>query len=170
MRTLVRNHDLKRLFAGAAAAVVAGLTIGAAFQPTLDEEGVYGPQQKMAGGGLRNYAASHEPSVAAYQGQVPDYVVGTDWLRAAAPEQQVLAYDDRAETPADDATAYGEPAEAAAPARWQDEPRWQDEARWEDEPREAPLYPSEQGNTYSGADVPQPPEPPSDERFEPAAA
>jgi hypothetical protein len=157
MRTLIQNHDLKRLFGGAAIAVVAGLTIGAAFQPALDEDGIHAPQQLMSGGGVRTYAANLHQGVGAYPGQVPDYVIGTDWVRPAVPEQETLAYDDRAATQADDAEAYAEPASAIAPARW------------EDEPPEPPLYPSERGNTYYDADLPAPPEPPTDEEFEPSA-
>ena len=159
MRTLIRNHDLKRLFAGAAIAAIAGLTTGAAIQPALDADGVHAPQQLMGDGGVRTYVAGAEPGVGGYQGQVPDYVIGTDWMRPQPLAQEVLTYDDRAgPQQADDATTHGATANAIVPRHWQDEPR------------PAPLYPSEGGATSYGADLPAPPEPPSDEAAEPAAA
>jgi len=158
MRTLIQNHDLKRLLAGAAIAAVAGLMTGAAIQPALDAGGVHAPQQLMSGGGPRAYAAGAEPGVGAYRDQVPDYVTGADQVRPQPIEPEILADDDRADPQADAAEAHAATASAIAPRRWQDEPR------------QAPLYPSEHGNTHYGADLPAPPEPPSDEAAEPAAA
>jgi hypothetical protein len=155
MRTLIQNSDLKRLFTGAAAAVVSGLVLGAAVQPSLGD-GIKAPQQEMAGGGTRTYAMGSEAGVGGYTGQVPDYVIGTNWLRPPAMEIQVLAYEDRAEPAAYDATEYAQTTEAVAPIRRED-----------DEPRTEPLYPSEQGNAFNPSDLPEPPEPPV-ELFEPA--
>jgi hypothetical protein len=155
MRTLIHNSDLKRLFTGAGVAVVAGLLMGGAVQPRLGD-GIKAPQQEMAGGGTRTYAIGGDTGVGGYPGQVPDYVIGTNYLNPPVVETQVLAYEERAEpTTAYDAAEYAQTTEAVAPTRW------------EDEPREQPLYPSEQGNAFNPSDLPPPPEPPVDV-FEPA--
>jgi hypothetical protein len=154
MRTLIQNSDLKRLFTGTALAVVAGLIAGGMVQPRLSD-GIKAPQQEMAGGGARSYAIGYETGVGGFTGPVPDYVIGTNYLNPPAPEIQVLAYEDRAEPTAYDATEYAQTTEAVAPTRW------------EDEPREEPLYPSAHGNAFNPSDLPEPPEPPVDE-FEPA--
>ena len=147
MRTLIHNDDLKRLFTGASVAVVAGLLIGGAVQPPL-QDGILAPQQQVAGGGARNYAIGYEHGVGAYPGPVPEYVIGTNYTRPQPLEDQVLAYDDRADAVALDATDYAQTAEATAPVRW------------EDEPRDEPLYPSARGNAWNPSDLPPPPEPP----------
>lgn len=155
MRTLIHNEDLKRVYTGAALAIVAGLAMGAAVQPPLADN-ILAPQQEWAGGGMRNYATATARDVGAYPGQVPDYVVGTNYTQAPPPvAEQVLAYQDRAEPAAYDAAEHAQTAEATAPARWEDEPRGE------------PLYPSQQGNAFNPSDLPEPPEPPLDV-FEPA--
>ena len=148
MRTLIHNDDLKRLFTGAALAVVAGLTIGAAIQPPL-QDGILAPQQKMAGGGPRNYAIGYEHGVGAYPGPVPEYVIGTNYTRPQPLEEQVLAYDDRVDTGTAEAADYAQTAEASAPVRW------------EVEARDEPLYPSVRGNAWNPSDLPEAPEPPA---------
>lgn len=146
MRTLIHNGDLKRLFTGASLAVVAGLAFGAAVQPALQDR-ILAPQQQMAGGGTRNYAAPSEAGIGLYPGQVPEYVIGTNYTRPPPMlEYEVLAYDDRAQAAAD----HADTAEATAPVPW------------EVEPHEAPLYPSERGNAWNPSDLPEAPEPPVD--------
>lgn len=147
MGNLIRNDDLKRIFVGASLAVVAGLVMGAAVQPPLTDN-ILAPQQEWAGGGPRNYAAATSRDVGAYPGRVPDYVVGTNYIRP--PEQQVLAYEDRAEPTAYDAAEYAQTAEAVTVTP----------ARWVEEPRGEPVYPSQQGNAYNPSDLPPAPEPP----------
>lgn len=150
MRELIQNRDLKTLFGGVAVAAAAGLMMGAAMHPDLDEGQMKAPQILLAGGGPRADVPASDAGVAAYRGRIPDHVIGTDALKP--PEAVVLAYDDRAEVQmeehAGDIMAYEAPPERPP-------------ARWMDEPREAPLYPSERGNTPYGADLPAPPEPPS---------
>lgn len=132
MRTLIRNPDLKRLFAGAALAAFAGLAMGGAVQPRLQDR-ILAPQQQMAGGGARNYATASEAGIGLYPGQVPEYVIGTNYTRPPPlPDEPVLAHD---------AAEYAETAEATAPAEWVVEPHPE------------PLYPS---------DLPAAPEPPVD--------
>jgi hypothetical protein len=148
MRTLIHNDDLKRLFSGAAMAVVAGLMVGAAIQPPL-QDGILAPQQQVAGGGARNYAIGYEHGVGAYPGPVPDYVIGTDYTRPQPLEDQVLAYDDRADTGTAEAADYAQTAEATTPASWIVEGA-----------RDEPQYPSVRGNAWNPSDLPAAPEPP----------
>ncbi|HEY0651059.1 hypothetical protein [Phenylobacterium sp.] len=149
MRTLIQNADLRRLFTGASLAVVAGLAIGAAIQPPLQDR-ILAPQQQMAGGGTRNYATPSEAGIGLYPGQVPEYVIGTNYTRPPPMTAYEGAYEEGAEPTAHDATDYAQTAEATAPARWVVEPH------------PAPLYPSERGNAWNPSDLPEAPEPPVD--------
>lgn len=145
MRALIQNADLKRLFTGAALAGVAGLAMGAAVQPPLQDR-ILAPQQQMAGGGARNHAAASEAGVGLYPGQVPEYVIGTNYTRPPP----MAAYDEPVRPTAHAAAEHAETAEATAPARWIVEPH------------PAPLYPSERGNAWNPSDLPDAPEPPVD--------
>ena len=99
--------DLKVFLPGAAAALVIGLLLGGAMQPHLDaDDRPAGPQIIAAASGER----SADPvdaglALAAYRGQVPDYVLGTDWKKtmawpderaAVSPPERVAAQDDPA--------------------------------------------------------------------------
>jgi len=148
MGNLIRSDDLRRVFVGAGLAVIAGLAVGGAVRPPLTDN-ILAPQQEWAGGGSRPAAAARD--VGAYPGQVPDYVIGTNYTQPppiVAP--QVLAYQERAAPAAYDAADHARTAEAVAPARW------------EDEPRPEPIYPSQQGNAFNPSDLPPAPEPPVD--------
>lgn len=146
MPRLIHNDDLKRLFAGSAIAVAAGLMVGLSFKPSL-ADGLLAPQQDWGVSAARSYAMVDERGVGAYTGQVPDYVIGTRWTRPQPPpaDVEVLAYNDVAE-PAPSADDYAATAEATHVT-----------TRWQDEPREAPYYPSERGNSYYESDLPDPP-------------
>ena len=152
MRTLIQNRDLKTLFGGVSIAAVAGLLMGGAMYPNLDEDKVGGPQIQMNGGGPRSDAAMSQASLSAYGGRVPDYVVGTDSLKP--PQYEVLAYNDRAEPQYADT---GEAADVMAYEAPQAQP-----VRYQDEPREATSYPSQHGNVASEIDLPAPPAPPAE--------
>jgi hypothetical protein len=156
MGTLIRSSDLRRVYIGAGLAVIAGLTLGGAVQPPL-ADGIVAPQQAMAGGGMRNYAAATTRDVGAYPGQVPDYVIGTNYTRPLPVAEQVLAYEERAEPTAYDIAEHARTAEAVTTIQ----------RRWADEPREETVYPSQQGGAFNPSDLPPPPEPPVD-LFEPA--
>lgn len=169
MSALIRTHDLHRLCKGAALAVAAGLLTGAAMQPDLDDDKVEGPQILLAGGGERAEPAAYDPGVAAYGPELPDHVVGTDYVRPTAAEtllaheeplepMEVAAIDAAYEAPVIVYEA-AEEAETVAAAR-----------PWRDAPRPPPLYPSEQGNTYYASDLPEPPTPPEEEAWPPAPA
>jgi hypothetical protein len=149
MGNLIRSDDLRRIFVGASLAVVAGLAMGAAVQPPLADN-ILAPQQEWAGGGTRNYASATARDVGAYPGQVPDYVIGTNYTQPPVAEPQAPVYAALVEPAAYDAAEYARTAEAVAPARW------------EDEPRAEPIYPSQQGNAFNPSDLPPAPEPPVD--------
>ena len=154
MGYLIRSNDLRRVYVGAGLAVVVGLAMGGAVQPQL-ADGILAPQQAWANGGMRTYAAATTRDVGAYPGQVPEYVIGTNYTRPLPVPEQVLAYEERAEPTAYDIAEHARTAEAVAPARW------------ENEPEAEPIYPSQDGNAFNPSDLPPPPEPPV-ELFEPA--
>lgn len=134
MRNLIRNRDLKTLFGGVSIAATAGLLMGAALYPNLDEDEVRGPQILLSGGGPRGEAPAVDAGMSVYAGRIPDYVIGTDALKP--PQYQALAYEERAEREAadtGDVMAYEAPPEIQR-------------AHWQDEPREPSRYPSEHGN------------------------
>jgi hypothetical protein len=109
MDKLIRDRDMKSLLLGAAGVAAVGLLCGAAMQPNLRAPGdVEGTQLQAGVSGPRIYG-SGDPAASwtsyATSG-VPDYVVGTDWLRPPQYEHEALpeyAY-------ADDASAYDVPA------------------------------------------------------------
>ncbi|TAJ71652.1 MAG: hypothetical protein EPO51_10985 [Phenylobacterium sp.] len=157
MRSLIQNRDVKTLFGGVAVAAVAGLLMGSAMYPDLDEDEIGGPQIQAAGGGPRSEVAQSGGSVAAYGPRVPDYVIGTDALKP--PQYLALAYEERAEpeaaaSEATDVMAYEAPE--ARPVSWQEEPRG------------PTSYPSEHGNVVHASDLPAPPAPPADGEDYPA--
>ncbi|MDP3173758.1 MAG: hypothetical protein Q8M88_04930 [Phenylobacterium sp.] len=76
---------MKALFSGIAIAAVIGLWAGATMKPTLAlSDGPRGPQIEMPASGER---AQHdfEGGLQTWNGPVPDYVIGTDALKANAP-------------------------------------------------------------------------------------
>lgn len=167
MPVLIQNRDLRTLYRGAAIAVAAGLLMGAAMQPNLDEGRLEGPQILLAGGGLRAEPAAYDPGAAAYGPRLPEYVIGTDYTRPAV-EDAMPQYDEHAET-AEEAAAEDAYAAPVLVYRGVDRVQAVAASQW-DEPRPAPLYPSEQGNTYYSSDLPGPPEPPAEGETDPADA
>lgn len=151
MRTLFTNDDLKRMAAGVAVASISGLLMGAALQPELDERDTAGPQILMGDGGPRRAFTGADAGVGAYSGQLPEYVVGTDWTRAQAPPES---------EPADAEYAGDVMAFAAEDAGVQ----VVHNPHYVEEPRPAPRYPSMSGNVDNvEAEPPAPPEPPADD-------
>lgn len=115
MRTLIRNQDLKTLFAGAAFAVGMGLIVGAAMQPNLNVgDGPAGPQM-MSGESARRGTADETSSTvyAAYPQTLPDYVIGSDWLKQPTQEAPVFEV---AEAPPYEPAPYAEAASAPVAA------------------------------------------------------
>lgn len=82
---------MKALLSGAAISAVAGLLMGAVAKPDLLEDGRPAGPQMMAGWGAGRSTGPFDDGAAfaAYKGQLPDYVLGTDWKRAVnAPVYQ----------------------------------------------------------------------------------
>jgi hypothetical protein len=146
---------VKALFTGVGMAAMAGLLLGGAMKPNLrGDDRPEGPQIFTGWSGVRS-TGPFDPgmSFADYQGQIPDYVIGTDWKTVAAYAwQDDLAYEP--EPPRDYyAEARAEPVEYAA--------------RWQEPPRAEPIYPSLSGGVaYHAsarvAEAPSPPPPPSE--------
>lgn len=149
MRALIHSRDLRTLFNGGAAVAAAGLMLGLAMQPNLDARAVEGPQILAAGGGPRGAEVSTDPGLPAYQGRVPDYVIGTDWTHPPPAEHPVEA--PAAQSYTDDAAARE--AEPPAPVR---------RAAWREVPREPAVYPSVMGDTAYDGELPAPPAAPED--------
>jgi len=162
MRAILRKTDLKSLAVGVGLSAAAGLLLGAAMQPDLRGPGETEGQQIQAGvSGVRQAPAYAAGGAAVYDGQVPDYVLGTDWLKASQAEAPPdMASLDEVEVIYPDDHADAEPIAVV---------------RWEEAPREPPHYPSiEGGVAYGvayGGELPPPPPPPEDaELVEMAAA
>jgi hypothetical protein len=76
---------VKVLLAGAGVSLAAGLLLGGAMQPHLDDVGnrPAGPQMIADFAGERS-TGPFDPGTtfASYQGKTPDYVMGTDWKKS----------------------------------------------------------------------------------------
>ena len=167
MRNLILNSDVRRLYAGVAAAAVAGLACGALMYPDLRGPGDAEGAQLLAGtSGARSYADLQSANWAGYQGKVPDYVVGTDYLYPPQPAAYVSEPDDAGETSYADVMAYEAPPEEAEPPS-----AYAAEAHAavavhvgaQDEESALVSYPSVSGGVPYGVDLPPPPEPPRDD-------
>lgn len=133
-------------FYGVAVAVIAGLMVGGAMKPTLrDSDNPAGPQLLGPKAGERIEFVDSRSSFAAYRYGIPEWVIGTDWLRPAYPEPEPIA-----EAP--------EPASYEVAAWEQPEPRQVAYSEPEPEPA-VPSYPSMGGDILHGVSAPQPAEP-----------
>jgi|GEM_PF-1454283 len=74
---------VRTLFAGAGLAVAAGLLMGAAMKPDLEADDRPAGPQVIAEGrqALPSGPFDDRAAYASYGGQMPDYVLGTDWKR-----------------------------------------------------------------------------------------
>ena len=107
MRSLARLNQneyakVRTLYAGSTLALAAGLLLGAAMKPDLAAfERPEGPQIISQGPQAGPTGPFDDRlTYAGYSGQIPDYVLGTDWkklveapLPAAEPEPDVTYYD-----------------------------------------------------------------------------
>lgn len=116
--------SVKVLFAGAAAALVGGMLLGGAMRPNLgaaDDGRPAGPQMFANWSGARS-TGPFDPGAtfAGYGAKLPDYVLGTDWKKAAAwpderaavsaPAREVARNDEASEEPVTVARAdYADP-------------------------------------------------------------
>mgnify|MGYP001627500491 CR=1 FL=1 len=150
--------DLKTLFAGVGVAAVSGLLLGGAMQPDLrGDERPEGPQIFAGWSGARSTGPFDDGlTLAYYEGQIPDYVVGTDWKQTIAWQEPPEIVEAQA-----DHSAFDEP-EAAPEAE-----AYAADASWQEPPPEPPAYPSLSGGVAYGVDLPPPPPPPAD--FDPEA-
>lgn len=133
MKTLLLNQDLKTIFVGAAFAVGLGLVGGAAMIPNLDaQDGPKGPQMIAGDSGARASAEENPYAVyASYSQKMPDYVVGSDWLKPPAQDESI--YQEIAAT-GDQTSVYEVVSAPQAPAAPQAPvaPQAQDEAELAD--------------------------------------
>jgi hypothetical protein len=135
---------VKTQLAGAGVALVAGLLMGAMAKPDLNgDDRPAGPQMLAGSGGARGAGPFGDGgSFANYNGQVPDYVLGTDWKKALTPPP-----------------VTAEPPPPAARLAQNDDPRPDlplTRATYDEPPRAPPSYPSVQGGEAYGADLPPP--------------
>lgn len=89
---------MKSLFSGIGLAALAGMLMGAAMKPQLDlDDRPAGPQVFAGWSATRSTGPFDDgPTFAAYGGEIPDYVLGTDM-------QQAVAWDHAAPPPEDEA-------------------------------------------------------------------
>ena len=144
------SSNLAAILAGAAVAAVAGIMLGGAMRPQLIFDGrPNGPQMFANGGGPRS-TGPFDPggSYASYSGNIPTYVIGTDYAQGAYVAAPPI--EDGHQPPA---------AEEAAPS----EPATMTRAMYDDAPPPLVVYPSLAGGRSYDAETPQPPPPPQDD-------
>lgn len=142
----MEQKTLRSLYAGAAVACVSGLLMGAAMKPTLNVgDRPEGPQMFAGWSGARSTGPFDDGATfAGYQGQVPDYVVGTDWKREIAWQEAEAADPEPRDVAANEAPPEHAPLRPAV---------------FEEPAREAPVYPSMAGGMAYGTAAPAPPPP-----------
>ena len=145
---------MKDLLAGAGIAAVAGLLMGAAAKPDLGwDDRPAGPQIVAAGGGGRSTGPFDDGAAFAnYKGQLPDYVLGSDWKKSLT--LPVLTADASPAAPADLRASREAPANLSPSSPVT-------RASYEEPPHPAPVYPSMQGGEPHGADILPPAHPDS---------
>lgn len=152
------SMTVKALFSGIGMAAVAGLLVGGAMKPDLGMgDRPEGPQIFAGWSGVRS-TGPFDPGMtfADYQGQIPDYVIGSDWKAMTAGHGWK---DDIAYEPAPTPNYYEQ-------ARAEPEPY---PTRWEEPPRKEPLYPSMSGGVAYDASArvaEAPPAPPPSEQVD----
>jgi hypothetical protein len=101
-RALGRNSTnigfdhVRTLFAGAGLAVAAGLLMGAAMKPDLEADNRPAGPQVIAEGPQAPPSGPFDDraAYASYGGQIPDYVLGTDWKKLPQAPVTGGRYDD----------------------------------------------------------------------------
>jgi hypothetical protein len=143
----MRERTLKSLYAGAGVACVFGLLMGAVMKPTLDVgDRPEGPQILAGWSGARSTGPFDDSfAFTGYQGEIPDYVVGTDWRKDIAWQEQGSVYDGPSDYALDDEPP---PSHMTLSPAVFDEPK-----------PEAPAYPSMAGGVAYGVNTPAPPPP-----------
>ena len=109
----LKTGDLKIFLPGAGLALAAGMLLGGAMQPQLyDGDRPAGPQI-VAGWETGRSTGPFDPGTtfAAYHGQMPDYVLGTDWKKTMAwPEERAAVSPPSQDVSHDDPSPDEEPA------------------------------------------------------------
>lgn len=145
---------MKTLLTGAGIALTAGLLMGAVAKPDLrTDERPEGPQMIAGWAGVRSTGPFDDGATfASYQGQLPDYVLGTDWKKAVAlpPEPKPIRV---AQTETGTETEDDPPPEPVVFTR----------AAYDEPAREAPSYPSLQGGAPATRDPLPPADPPGED-------
>ncbi len=143
----------RRILAGVGVAAVAGLLLGGAMKPDLRaDERPEGPQIFTGWSAARSTGPFDDGWTLAYRdGQLPQYVTGSDWAPVAWREEPVV------EAPAFEASAYADSA-------FDDPQTTPTPTVWEPPPQRAD-YPSMTGGVAYGADPAHRPAP----AFEPVA-
>lgn len=136
---------MKALFLGLSVATVMGLSAGGAMKPvTTDFQG--GPQSLAPVSGHRARRAIDETtSWTSYGGNIPDYVIGTDWI---APDMSMAA------------AALDPEPEPSAPDAKTPERVVVEVGKVEEPPAPPTHYPSTGGDILAGMDNYAPPTPP----------
>ncbi|MDO8799867.1 hypothetical protein [Phenylobacterium sp.] len=149
-------RDLRHAVYGMAIATVAGLILGGAAKPDLrvmtDLDGpqlLAGQSGERLGPGFQQTA-----SWTSYGGQVPDYVIGTDWTQPDHPVE--MAQAEPQPEPEPERVSYADPPVRLAPVKY------------ESEPAPPPSYPSMGGDILAGLQAAHAP-PPLDASPEEAA-
>jgi hypothetical protein len=149
--------DYRKLLSGVGIAAVAGLLLGGAMKPDLRaEERPEGPQIIAGWSGARSTGPFDDGMTLTYwQGETPDYVVGTDWRQAMAWQEspEIIESEPWDESAFDAAEPAPEPARYAM-------------ATWEEPAAPAPNYPSMDGGVAYGADRVEAPPPVSAPEFD----
>lgn len=129
-------RDLRPAIYGMAIATVAGLILGGVSKPDIREmTDLDGPQLVAGQGGERLGPGSVQTaSWTSYGGQVPDYVIGTDWTQPDQPVEMALAEPE----PEPARIVYEAPPVRLAPVKY------------ESEPAAPPSYPSMGGDILAG--------------------
>lgn len=142
MEALRHSPEAARLLGGIALAALLGLSSGAALRPDLREDArPRGPQILAGVSADRTYATGQVQAVS-YSGEVPAYVIGTDWLQPpAGPTWSEAVIEPEADAVLASAAFVLEiPAPPAPPS-------------WIDEPQPPPAYPSLEGGRIYVADA-----------------
>ncbi|HEV2533190.1 hypothetical protein [Phenylobacterium sp.] len=139
---------MNALWTGAGVALAAGLLMGAVAKPDLGgDDRPAGPQILAGWGGGRSTGPFDDGAAFAnFKGQLPDYVLGTDWKRSLNP-------------PALTAEPSPLPRETKMAAIETPPDLPLTRATYQEPPREPPSYPSIEGGQTSDAGLPPPARP-----------
>lgn len=130
---------MKTVLTGAGIALAAGLVMGAVAKPDLRADGrPEGPQFVAGAAGARSTGPFDDGATfASYKGQIPDYVLGTDWKKAVTPPPE------RTYRVAEPKLARNDDPPV--------EPVRLTHATYDEPPHAAPVYPSLQGGAPGDA-------------------